>query len=195
MDLQTWGKKLRKKLLGLGVKEWGMLLVAGICCLVIVLPFQGEEKKVEPEESRTQNQQATQEKTSSDYVERLEQRLSELLSCVEHVGNVKVMITVSGSTEKQVLQDGRKEMEQSTEQDSAGGSRTSVSERSEGTTVFYGTGEESLPYILSENYPEITGVVVLAEGSGKGTVDYDILNAVQVLFDVPAHKIKIMKMK
>jgi stage III sporulation protein AG len=38
-------------------------------------------------------------------------------------------------------------------------------------------------------------VVVIAQGSGTGTVDLDILNAVQVLFDVPAHKIKIMKMK
>ena len=42
---------------------------------------------------------------------------------------------------------------------------------------------------------EITGVVVIAKGCGTGSVDLDILNAVQVLFDVPAHKIKIMKMK
>ncbi len=196
MDLQAWVSKLRKKLLGFGVKEWGMLLVAGICCLVIVLPLGGGEEAVEQEGARKQEQrQETEAVQSLDYVGQLEQRLSELLSCVEHVGAVKVMITVSGSTEKQILQDGTKEAEQSMEQDSAGGSRTSVSERSEGTTVFYSTGGESSPYILSESYPEITGVVVLAEGSGKGTVDYDILNAVQVLFDVPAHKIKIMKMK
>ena len=81
------------------------------------------------------------------------------------------------------------------ETDSAGGSRISVSEKSEGTTVFYDIDGNSTPYILSETYPEITGVVVIAQGSGTGTVDLDILNAVQVLFDVPAHKIKIMKMK
>ena len=196
MDLQAWVQKLKEKLLKFGVKEWGMLLVAGICCLVIVLPF-GDGEEAGKQESAWQQElrQETGTVESLDYVEQLEQRLSELLSCVKDVGAVKVMITVSGTVEKQILQDGTKEAEQSMEQDSAGGSRTSMSERSEGTTVFYSTGGENSPYVLSESYPEITGVVVLAEGSGKGTVDYDILNAVQVLFDVPAHKIKIMKMK
>ena len=86
---------------------------------------------------------------------------------------------------------GTKETEQSTERDSAGGSRMSESTKTDGTTVF----SQNQPYVLSETYPEVTGVVVIAQGSGKGTVDYDILNAVQVLFDVPAHRIKIMKMK
>lgn len=196
MDLQEWGKKLQKKILGFGIKEWGMLLVAGICCLVIVFPA-GHGTKEETQEN-IQKPVAQKESDAGeclDYAGQLEQRLAELLSCVEDVGKVKVMITVSGSVEKQILKDGTEETEQNTEQDSAGGSRTSISERSEGTTVFYAAGGENSPYVLSENYPEITGVVVLAEGSGKGTVDYDILNAVQVLFDVPAHKIKVMKLK
>ena len=58
-------------------------------------------------------------------------------------------------------------------------------------TVFSGEDGNGEPYLVSESYPEVVGVVVLAEGSGTGSVDYDILNAVQVLFDIPAHKIKI----
>ena len=139
MDGKEWIEKGKKKLLSLGVKQWGMLLLAGICCLV--------------------------------------------------------MITANRTVQKNVLQDGSRERGQVTETDSNGGSRNSVSEKSEGTTVFYDIEGDSTPYILSETYPEITGVLVIAEGSGTGTVDLDILNAVQVLFDVPAHKIKIMKMK
>ena len=194
MDLQAWATKGKEKLLRFGWKEWGMVLIAGVCCLIIVWPGgKGEET---PEENQTRGYELLQETESEqDYVSSLEQRLEELLTCVAGVGDVRVMITVGSTTEKQVLQDGSKETEQSTEQDSAGGSRMSVSERSEGITVFSDTEGESSPYILSETYPEITGVVVIAEGSGKGTVDFDIMNAVQVLFDVPAHKIKIMKMK
>ena len=198
MDLQTWVTKGKEKLLSFGFKEWGMLLIAGLCCLIIVFPFDPEEEsdRQNVAENSTGTVQGTQStKEEEDYVKLLEERLSELLASVEHVGKVKVMITVSSTTTKHVLQDGSREQEQVTEQDSAGGSRTSVSERSEGTTVFYDTEGENLPYILSESYPEVTGVVVIAEGSGTGTVDFDILNAVQVLFDVPAHKIKIMKMK
>lgn len=194
MDLQEWVKKGREKLASLGIKEWGMLLLAGLCCLIIVFPM-GEKEEIQEKTEVTAKYEAFQAEEETDYVIQLENRLSELLSGVENVGRVKVMITVTGTVRKNILQDGSLEKEQITEADSAGGSRNSVSERSDGTTVFAETNGENAPYIVSEDYPEITGVVVIAEGSGTGTVDLDILNAVQVLFDVPAHKIRIMKMK
>ena len=197
MDLQTWVEKGKKKLHSFGLKEWGMILIAGLCCLIIVFPPGQEEDKANSNTGTDKGYgiQEPETEKKQDYVGQLEERLSELLSGVENVGKVRVMITAAGTIEKQVLQDGSREKEQITEADSAGGSRNSVSERSEGETVFYDTAGESEPYIVKEIYPEITGVVILAEGSGTGTVDLDILNAVQVLFDIPAHKIKIMKMK
>ncbi len=197
MDLQAWVTKGKEKLRSFGVKEWGMILIAGLCCLVIVFPFGTEEEESEPEKTEYQVSGETniQYGKETDYVVKMESRLAELLTSVENVGRVKVMVTVAGTARKTVLQDGSLEKEQTTETDSAGGTRSSTSERSEGTTVFYDTEGENTPYILSETYPAITGVVVIAEGSGTGTVDLDILNAVQVLFDVPAHKIRIMKMK
>lgn len=198
MDLQAWVTKAKEKLHSFGIKEWAMILIAGLCCVIIVFPFGKEETtsgQSGTEGTAVQGVETQGAKENTDYVGQLESRLSELLSSVENVGKVKVMITVTSTTEKNVLQDGSRESEQTTETDSAGGSRISVSERSDGTTVFYDTNGASTPYILSETYPEITGVVVIAEGSGTGTVDYDIMNAVQVLFNVPAHKIKIMKMK
>ena len=196
MDLQEKIAKGKEKLLSMGIRQWGMLLLAGICCLAIVFPMEKEEK--EAEESNNKNmerQQSVSNGQETDYIKQLESRLEDILSDVEHVGQVKVMITANRTVQKNVLRDEKNEWEQKTEMDSAGGSRTSVSEKKEGTTIFYDIAGESTPYILSEAYPEITGVVVIAQGSGTGTVDLDILNAVQVLFDVPAHKIRIMKMK
>lgn len=200
MDLQAWVTKGKEKLLSFGLKQWGMILLAGVCCLIIVFPMgtDGEDKQsggAETVRNLTAEEREGTKQGSDAYTEQLESELAELLSCVKHVGKVKVMITVRGTAEKKVLQDGSQEREEITETDSAGGSRNSVSERSEGTTVFYDINGESVPYILNESYPEVTGVVVIAEGSGTGTVDLDILNAVQVLFDIPAHKIRIMKMK
>ncbi len=197
MDLQAWVTKGMEKIRSLGLKQWGMILIVGVCCLIIVFPAGEEKDNKNPgaTEYRTDEEAELQNRKEKDYVIQMEERLSELLSSVEHVGKVKVMVTVSGTEKKNVLQDGSRETEQITETDSAGGSRNSVSERSEGNTVFYDIEGNHTPYILNETYPEVTGVVVIAEGSGKGNVDLDIMNAVQVLFDVPAHKIKIMKMK
>ncbi len=197
IDVKQYLKKGLEKLRSFGLKEWGMLLAVGICCFILVLPSGDKKEKQNSEHSiHQQNMEAGVENTvEEDYVTALENRLAELLSSVKNVGAVKVMVTVNSTGKKLVLQDENREMEQVTETDSAGGSRNSLSEKTEGTTVFYDIENESRPYILSETYPEITGVVVIAEGSGTGTVDLDILNAVQVLFDVPAHKIRIMKMK
>ena len=185
MDVGEQAKKWKEKIKQFGVKEWVAFLIVGVCCLIIVIPTKTEQEEIKPiEEER-------KEEKEIDYVTNLEQRLITLLSCVEGVGEVNVMITVESTTKKSVLQDGSKEMEQSKEQDSAGGSRSVESTKTDGTTVF----SQNEPYVLSETYPKVTGVVVIAQGSGIGSVDYDILNAVQVLFDVPAHKIKIMKMK
>jgi len=198
MNLQEWMAKGKEKLLSFGIKQWGMILIAGICCLVIVFPMGKEEKKSEEDNGNrnVEGQQAmVYAQKDADYIKQQETRLEEILSGVKGVGKARVMITANRTVQKNVLQDGSREQEQLTETDSAGGTRTSVGEKWEGTTVFYDIEGDSVPYILSETYPEITGVVVIAEGSGTGTVDLDILNAVQVLFDVPAHKIKIMKMK
>lgn len=198
MNLQEWMAKGKEKLLSFGMKQWGMMLLAGICCLVIVFPMGGEEKEAKEENnnrSMAEQHEMVSVREDADYIKQQESRLEEILSGVKSVGKVRVMITANRTVQKNVLQDGSREQEQLTETDSAGGSRTSVSEKYEGTTVFYDIEGGSVPYILSETYPEITGVVVIAQGSGTGTVDLDILNAVQVLFDVPAHKIKIMKMK
>lgn len=196
-DLQAWVTIGKERLRSMGVKQWGLVLIAGLCCLVIVFPMgkENDGQKQDNTVQRTEQQNPGTEPGEADYTERMEARLRELLSQVKDVGQVEVMVTVGSTVRKTVLQDGSRESEQITEQDSAGGSRSSVSERSEGTTVFYDIQGDSVPYILSETYPEITGVVVIAQGSGTGTVDLDILNAVQVLFDLPAHKIRIMKMK
>ena len=187
MNIGEQAKKWKDKIKNFGVKEWVAFLIVGVCCLIIVVPTKTEVE----EQEQLQSQPIEEKREEENYVTTLEQRLTTLLSCVEDVGEVKVMITVESTTKKSVLQDGSKEMEQSKEQDSAGGSRSVESTKTDGTTVF----SQNEPYVLSETYPKVTGVVVIAQGSGKGSVDYDILNAVQVLFDVPAHKIKIMKMK
>jgi len=163
--------------------------LVGLCFLVIVLPAGKKENNAEEMQQETGNTIKAEEEKS--YAEQLEARVESLLSSVQHVGKVKVMITVASTEEKVILKDGQVKKEETQEADSAGGTRYSYSESTETETVF----QQEEPYLIAESYPEVIGVVVIAEGTGTGTVDYEILNAVQVLFHLPAHKIKIMKMK
>ena len=52
----------------------------------------------------------------------------------------------------------------------------------------------SEPVIVKEIEPEIEGVVIICKGGDSEYVKSEIVDAVLALFDVPAHKIKVMKM-
>ena len=66
------------------------------------------------------------------------------------------------------------------------------------------TGEETVyekdengnqvPYVVKELEPEIAGVLIVAEGGGDPVTVNNITEAVMSLFDIDAHKIKVMKM-
>lgn len=43
-------------------------------------------------------------------------------------------------------------------------------------------------------YPQVEGVLVSCEGAGIGTVNSEITQALQALFDLDAHKIKVLSM-
>ena len=74
-----WKKSnIRSRLLAMGWKEWGILLLLGILLLVAGLPVSRKTNKT----IQTQSTEKT----------RLESRLEELLSGVEGVGKVEVII-------------------------------------------------------------------------------------------------------
>ena len=63
------------------------------------------------------------------------------------------------------------------------------------TTVYSTSGSSSEPYVVKTLYPKVEGVVVVAQGAGKGTVNKSITEIVQALFGLEAHKVMVVKMK
>ncbi len=105
----------------------------------------------------------------------LEQRLEILLSEVKGVGEVDVFITYSSTEEKLALKD--KE---------SNGSEQTILKSSSGNTE---------PYIYKSLYPQIEGVIIVAQGGDKNDVKADISDAVAAVLELPIHRVKILKMK
>ena len=145
----------------------GVLLLVGLLLLVIALPTRQENENTITEENTQETDQSLQEQ---DWQTKMEERLAEVLEQVQGVGKAEVFLTCEGTQEKVVEKD---ETETVYERDSRG---------------------NQTPYVSAEIYPQVTGVLVVAQGGDNPVVIQNIQEAVQVLFQVEAHKIKVMKM-
>ena len=187
----------RKKIKMPGKDQLLILLLSGILLVVIAIPTDGGKKKAPPDSGGDPAEElktATRQEPDS-YEKRQEERLKEALEKVEGVGEVEVMITLKSSWEKIVEKDRPSSSQTVEEADAGGGTRqTQEVSRSE-TTVYREESGERTPYVVKELEPEVEGVIVIARGGGNASVKQNILEAVQALFPVEAHKIKIMKME
>lgn len=132
-------------------------------------------------------------KPASAYEQQLEQRVKDILKNVDGVGEVEVMIVLRSSAEKVIHVDGSSSRSVTDETDSSGGARKIESEEQETSTVLTTAGGNNGPIVEKELYPEISGIVISASGGGSPRVQEEISSAMQALFGLPAHKIKVLK--
>lgn len=188
-----------------------IVILVGVLLLVIAWPVEKKEKETqsqsgkwdsdtgimdlqsEPESGESRDHVSAG--ASLSYAEGLERSLEELLGAMEGVGRVRVMVTLEGSGLAVVEKDRSTVRDGTTEVDSAGGSRntTDITE-SEQTIYTGGQGSGGSPYVKQVLTPRVEGVVVCAQGGGNAGTVRNITEAIQALFGLEAHKIKIVKM-
>lgn len=177
----------------LGTRRWIFLLAVGLLFVVIALPMeQGGEKAGSEEPSETAFTGG--EISLNEYEKKLERRLAALLSTVDGAGKVEVMVTLRSSSEQIVLNDTSREEKLTRETDAQGGVRNNSDIRESSQTVLSGMNGRSEPYVVGERMPQVEGVVVACEGGDRASVQAEISAAVQALFDIEPHKIKVCKM-
>lgn len=130
---------------------------------------------------------------TEEYAAYLERRLEGTLSQVSGVGEVRVMITLEATRELVLEKDRETQNNSTTEEDSQGGSRFSQQISQSESTVYHSSGN-SEPYVVKTLLPRVEGVVVVAQGAGTGNINRTITDMVQALFNVEAHKVKVVKM-
>lgn len=173
-----------------GKRQLLILLLAGILLMVIVLPV--PDRKEDEQEKVYKNVQSTDD--TSGYEAYLEEKTARTLQHVRGVGEAEVMITLKSGAQKIIEKDQQSSSQTTDEQDSQGGTRTSKDISSDKTSIYEQNSDGSQsPYVSKELSPEIEGVVVIADGGDNAVVVKEITEAVQALFGVEAHKIKIMK--
>jgi stage III sporulation protein AG len=172
-------------------EQWIVCGLAGILLLVIALPV----KKSDAKEDTVQDEKL-RENQESDIRQEYENQLMQALSQVAGVGTVQVAVTMESTGRKIVEKDSPSDQEAASQESGDGTKSSSQSSSIREETVFAENESGSqTPYISQETYPEIRGVLVIAEGGDDPVIVQQIQEAVMALFHVEAHKIKVLKMK
>ena len=204
--MSKW-KSILEKCIGSKLKKENMIIfiLFGVLLFIIAIPTKenksgksvltDNKSKIIEKETDIETT-ATTETLEQEYITYLEKKLENTLSFVEGVGKIKVMVTVSNSQKEVVEKDRITNRSSTTETDSEGGTRNvNNTESTESTLYTVDEDGNQVPYVTQVYEPEITGVMVVAQGAGRGNVNSDISEAIQALFGIEAHKIKIAKMK
>lgn len=170
---------------------WGILLIVGLLLAVIVWPASGGDSDNTGKNDVQLEITGAQGTENLTYEEQMEKKLASILSKVKGAGKVEVMITLESSSELVLQVDESQTTENLHEEDSAGGTRDSSQSSYSKDTVQ--TGSEDGPYVIKEINPQVSGVLVIAEGAGSAAVKNEIYEAVEALFNIPIHKIKVLE--
>lgn len=132
-----------------------------------------------------ENVETTSENTEQSvrYEVTIKEEIKKMIESMEGISNVHVMVTFKSGKEK-VLQE-----------DSDSSTNENGNKSIKKTTVIFNQNGGDSPYVIKEIYPKIEGVAITASGAQVSDKSQEIVNMVAALFDIPVHKISIIKNK
>lgn len=189
----------------IGFKRLALLFCAGL--LLVFLSFselflgESEEANLPVKDTdfvsntELETKVNSQSGTNGSKAEYYENKLKEILKKIKGIGEVEVMLTMKSSDESIILKDAPYSQETLNEVDSSGGSRISSNVTNDESTVMIKDAQGNMvPYVTKELEAEVEGILILAEGARNGSIAADITTAAEVLFGVPAHKVKVLEL-
>lgn len=170
-----------------GVKNIEIIIaIVVIAVIILMYSFISTDKK--KGETIIRNQEISGDQ---DLTLQMEEDLISILSQIKGAGEVRVMITYSGSTEKVIANTRSTHVNSS----NSGGSITTSTNTVTETPIIISSNGASRLYIIKEIMPQITGVIVVAKGASSASVRLELMRAVQTLLDINANSIEIFAMK
>lgn len=189
MKMQDFMQKIKEK--KLKRSDWLILVLAGILILIIALPTDTKGKKQAEEAKENISKENNTMEASKDEIE---QKLEDILEKIDGAGEVKVMITYQDSGTQVVEKDKNTSANSLEESDSTGGVRNTKEQQLQESTVYEEADAGNTPFVSKELLPKVEGILIVASGGDNQKVKQNISEAVLALFQVEAHRIKIVKM-
>ena len=137
---------------------------------------------------------ASEEDNESTNNDDIESKLENILGKIKGVGNVKVVITYSQTSEIIPMYNEDSSQKSTEETDSGGGSRVVNEVTSKKDIVYEENNGVKTPITKSIINPTIEGAIITAQGADNAQTKANIIQAVEAATGLATHKIQVFKM-
>lgn len=176
-----------------------LVLILIITVIAINVIWNGDKKEQNSEPTTDPNKklatmnEEVEEASANSYG--IDKKLEEILSKIDGVGDVKVMITYSQTSQTVPLYNEDTTTKDTEETDQSGGTRKVTESDSKKDIIFKEVNGEKEPITQSIISPKIEGAIITANGANDANVKTKIIQAVEAVTGLATHKIQVFEMK
>ena len=171
-----------------------------IVTIVIINTIWNGKSQVTKQENNTTSKQlatTTQNDITQSTVQttdELEVKLENILSNIQGVGDVKVCINYSESSEVVAMYNETSKVSNTEEADTSGGTRKIQETDSQKEIIYQEDNGEKTPITQKIVQPKIEGAIITAKGANNADTKSNIIQAVEAITGLATHKIQVFEM-
>ena len=175
-----------------------LIVILIITIVIINIIWNGNKTTNKQEDNPSSKQLATstdeQIKQDTTQTTNLEEKLEAILSKIQGVGNVKVCINYSESSEVVAMYNETSKVSDTEESDTSGGTRKIQETDSQKDIIYKEENGEKTPITQKVVQPKIEGAIITAKGANDMTTKTNIIQAVEAATGLATHKIQVFEM-
>lgn len=174
-----------------------IILIVTIIAINFIL---SDKKTTTKEENSTSNKKlatTNQTEINSSYSsnsDELSNKLEDILSKINGVGEVNVFINYSESSEVVAMYNENSKSSSTEETDTSGGIRKIEETDTQKDIVYQENNGEKTPITQKVVQPKIEGAIITAKGANKANIKTNIIQAVEAATGLATHKIQVFEM-
>lgn len=124
----------------------------------------------------------------------LEEKLKNILSKIQGVGNVEVCLNYSESSEIVAMYNENSKVSTTEESDKSGGNRKIQETDTQKDIIYQEENGKKTPITQKTIQPKIEGAIITAKGVNNATIKNNVIQAVEAVTGLATHKIQVFEM-
>lgn len=175
------------------------VIILIITIVIINIIWNGNNKKKVESNNDTSKKLAnssteTMPSENIQTTDNLEEKLENILSKIQGVGDVKVCINYNESNEVVAMYNENSKVSTTEETDTSGGIRKIQENNSQKDIIFKEDSGEKTPITQKVVQAKIEGAIITAKGAGNVSTKTNIIQAVEAVTGLATHKIQVFEM-